>query len=392
MKKLSTLLLLVFVLPLALAECIDEDVDGYGAFLDEGCANYPVLDCDDTDEGTYPGAEEICDELDNDCNGVIDEGCGSDVVEDAEEPPGDSSGGSHSGDRRDRGPCEILAPKWLVDGEEAMFTTEGNEVEIIIKGEGCNLWNVNLTLLEFDDMTEEGIIADEVEEYSGNTFRDGEVVIAWESLLMEDEEEMLEDGTFDANPEFLAVAYYYTEDGEAIYNISEYLFSVISAEDVGRYGGMGDDDFRPGAEEDAGSGAYGAEPEQPKISGKRREAEDTCGDGICDDNEECPKDCTASSLWLWILAAVIFLVLAGGGVVYYLKWRKDKKKLEEAVKPKAAQKPIAAKPPLSQKSMVRATAYIKAMRAAGTSDENIKKNFLGHKYTKEQADYAFKNA
>ncbi len=46
--------------------CIDEDSDGYG----EGCGAGP--DCDDTDP-TQTGAER-CDGLDNDCDGVADEG------------------------------------------------------------------------------------------------------------------------------------------------------------------------------------------------------------------------------------------------------------------------------------------------------------------------------
>ena len=43
---------------------VDDDGDGspYGQ------------DCDDTNEAVYPGADEICDGLDNDCDGGIDEG------------------------------------------------------------------------------------------------------------------------------------------------------------------------------------------------------------------------------------------------------------------------------------------------------------------------------
>ena len=53
----------------------DFDADGDGAFdaSNAGCAaNYGALaDCDDTDPLTYGGAEEICDGLDNDCEGSV---------------------------------------------------------------------------------------------------------------------------------------------------------------------------------------------------------------------------------------------------------------------------------------------------------------------------------
>ena len=43
---------------------VDQDRDGVTA--DE--------DCDDNDYRVYPGAEEVCDGKDNDCNGEVDEG------------------------------------------------------------------------------------------------------------------------------------------------------------------------------------------------------------------------------------------------------------------------------------------------------------------------------
>ena len=42
---------------------IDDDLDGY----------YSDEDCDDTDPRVFPGADEICDDLDNDCDGETDE-------------------------------------------------------------------------------------------------------------------------------------------------------------------------------------------------------------------------------------------------------------------------------------------------------------------------------
>lgn len=48
--------------------CVDNDGDGYGA----QCAQGP--DCDDGDDATHPGANEVCDSVDNNCDGDTDEG------------------------------------------------------------------------------------------------------------------------------------------------------------------------------------------------------------------------------------------------------------------------------------------------------------------------------
>jgi len=45
--------------------CSQEDVDGDGWTVDDG-------DCNDLDPETHPGAEEVCDREDNDCDGEID--------------------------------------------------------------------------------------------------------------------------------------------------------------------------------------------------------------------------------------------------------------------------------------------------------------------------------
>jgi hypothetical protein len=59
----------------------DGDSDGYGATDSPytGCdapSGYLAdgTDCDDSDGGTYPGAAEVCDEADNNCDGTVDEG------------------------------------------------------------------------------------------------------------------------------------------------------------------------------------------------------------------------------------------------------------------------------------------------------------------------------
>jgi parallel beta-helix repeat protein len=53
------------------------DLDGDGVTADE--------DCDDSDPDVYPGAEETCNALDDDCDGEIDEGAGELVYADADD-------------------------------------------------------------------------------------------------------------------------------------------------------------------------------------------------------------------------------------------------------------------------------------------------------------------
>jgi len=59
-------------------DCVDADSDGVSICgLDELIETYEDNDCDDTQILTYPGNTEVCDNYDNDCDGVIDEGCGT---------------------------------------------------------------------------------------------------------------------------------------------------------------------------------------------------------------------------------------------------------------------------------------------------------------------------
>src|SRR5690606_34638147 len=50
------------------ASCADGDGDGYP---DRSCGG---TDCGDGSAETFPGATEVCDGIDNDCDGTIDDG------------------------------------------------------------------------------------------------------------------------------------------------------------------------------------------------------------------------------------------------------------------------------------------------------------------------------
>ena len=57
------------------ANC-DDDAFGNACDLDDDNDNYPDnQDCEPCDANANPGMEEICDGVDNDCNGATDEGC-----------------------------------------------------------------------------------------------------------------------------------------------------------------------------------------------------------------------------------------------------------------------------------------------------------------------------
>ncbi len=73
--------------------CVDEDGDGYGTGAD--CDGR--VDCDDTDPDVRPLVEEACfDDVDNDCDGTIDEGC-ADCESGATRDCGDDTGACRSG-------------------------------------------------------------------------------------------------------------------------------------------------------------------------------------------------------------------------------------------------------------------------------------------------------
>lgn len=101
--------------PVAFAQTIDsgtldtgealslEDLDGDGYSPAGG-------DCDDADPSAYPGSPEVCeDRIDNDCDGLFDEGCDSRIYQASLRGGGGCTGGSGVGNT-----AFLLFPLFLV--------------------------------------------------------------------------------------------------------------------------------------------------------------------------------------------------------------------------------------------------------------------------------------
>ena len=65
--------------------CIDKDRDGYGSNGASSCLKGTAIDCNDYNPYINPGAAEICDGKDNNCNGQKDEGVTKTFYKDADE-------------------------------------------------------------------------------------------------------------------------------------------------------------------------------------------------------------------------------------------------------------------------------------------------------------------
>ncbi len=97
---------------------LDADADGYGVETDTVVGCEPPLgyvadagDCDDTDPGISPVAEETCDGIDNNCDGAVDEGVAQPFWLDADQDGfGDPATGTEA--------CDIPGDGYVGNGDD----------------------------------------------------------------------------------------------------------------------------------------------------------------------------------------------------------------------------------------------------------------------------------
>ncbi|MDP2304413.1 MAG: MopE-related protein [Pseudomonadota bacterium] len=114
---------------------VDADLDGHGAaggeaaYCGEIPAGYAAVDddCDDAQPTVYPGAEEVCDDLDNDCDGEVNEG-NPDEVPYYRDADGDSFGNAADSLVSCRTPDDFVADATDCDDTSAEVNPAADEL------------------------------------------------------------------------------------------------------------------------------------------------------------------------------------------------------------------------------------------------------------------------
>ncbi|MFT6398614.1 MAG: hypothetical protein ACJAYU_003374 [Bradymonadia bacterium] len=111
--------------PESLVDCVDADLDRYGE--GEDCLG---PDCDDLRRAAYPGAPELCDLADNDCDGRVDEEI---TFENA-------CGGCDALDGEPDGPCGICeSGAFDCDSPESVACIGGDDESLLNECGGCDV-------------------------------------------------------------------------------------------------------------------------------------------------------------------------------------------------------------------------------------------------------------
>ncbi|WP_173179852.1 MopE-related protein [Desulfosarcina ovata] len=141
---------------------LDADGDGFGdeAAPTEACeapTGYVAVagDCDDTDAAINPGATEVCDDIDNNCDGQIDEGCGV-YYQDAD---GDGYGNPDVSIEDTALPSGYVTNNTDCDDNDATVNPGATEVPYNGKDDDCNPDTLD------DDFDQDGyVLADDCDD------------------------------------------------------------------------------------------------------------------------------------------------------------------------------------------------------------------------------------
>jgi len=404
-------------------QCSDSDLDGYSVPIQLG-AVCGIEDCNDVAYAINPGKLEICDDaIDNNCNGLVDEDDSDCIIEE------DS--------------CQISADFTGIFGCDSFptkvsSTYDGNTVWLILWTDNCDEQaEVYFDLYEYSEGLEPYFMESfeatvslmNIDYGDGNGPTNEDVwAAAWVAEYFEDD-----DGS---DPEFYFEARLKDSQGyERIVNsgmILSEMLTVAPCEDgsencpiecseFGEFGSDGEEyieDCVPskidcsnapwsscsevtktktrdvfkciitGVDADCEQEVKSLLPDEQVCTPLTRPSvelgpKSVCGDGFCDDEEDCPEDCKKSSGSWWIFILIIILVTIISGVVYLVKNKMKNKPKEE----KKATKLFS-----NEKDLQSVLNYIKAARTRGYTDAQINVMLTKGGWKSEQIKDAFSQA
>ncbi|MBU2589322.1 MAG: putative metal-binding motif-containing protein [Nanoarchaeota archaeon] len=399
-------------------QCSDSDLDGYNVPINPG-ALCGLEDCNDIVYSINPGILEICDDnIDNNCDDLVDEDDPDCITEE--------------------NLCQISADFTGIFGCESFptkvsSTYDGNTIWMILWTDNCDEQaSVKFDLYEFSEGSEPFFIKSfdstfslmNIDYEDGNGSTNEDVWAApWVAEYFEDD-----DGS---DPEFYFKATLVDSQGfEKTINSGMVLNEMLSVSpceegnnecpiECVEFGQFGNDEMPilcdpsiidcslapwsscnevinlktrdvskciiEGADTECEQEVKSLLPnEQPCTPVVRPlvsvEPKIVCGDGFCEEEEDCPEDCKKSSVSWWIFILIILVIAVISGIVYLVKTKMKKGKPKEEKKLQVF---------ANEKDLESVLNYINAARKRGYTDIQINVMLTKGGWKAEQIKYAF---